>query len=396
MQSQIPRINAMNHKRTLAEALNSTDREGTFCAIKDVIELMPHRSLLISNFINDLVRSDESFENGTKRLIGEISNGKDIDALISAAFTIKRLGFDGSHIFSWVENIPVIQSSLLHKATFVAPPKELLEKCSEKVIEVVKVAGKDDFEKVLYAMQIIRNFEFSIQECLAQLGSVYNSKQLVAAIRLLHNRKNILYISALAIELARKKGFLKDLLSELPGFDAGFRDTLLSLLFESFYSRPEDKSVYPNDSYVPLRFDEEVKLFDSLVTDETMRVMETISGASKVREFFPDMSRNDKKPEVKSINREEFENIDFKDREGFFRGFCHLGSPSISHFLTYLEIYKDHFVLSEEDQKLFLSVFCEMFDASEVFGDVIIGKMILFKILDQELVSGSGCGFVRK
>lgn len=386
MQSQIPRLNNTNRERILAESLRSNNRKSVLCALKDVITLMPHKSLLVSSFIDDLVKEDPGFKEEIVSVVNEISSTSHVDHLVSAAFTIKQLGFSGTDVFDWVGSFPVLENPPFVGFELLSPSKEILDGSRKEVEEIRKVIGTADFEGSLYAVHIIKNFGFSIQECLLQLSFVSDQMQLVNAIRAVHNKDNVLYLSALVLELSRRQGFLAVLFDELPLFDVEFKDVLLSLLFEHFYEPGEESGTYANNSYIPLRSEEETRLFRGLMTEDTVRRMNRISNSSKVQKVVHGDIRS-AETKTRTITKEEFEATDFEDKDVFFRNFCLLGSPSVSHFLTYLEMYKEHFLLDKEDQRRFLAVFLEMFSSAESFKRIVLGKMVLFEILDETLVS---------
>ncbi|KMV65554.1 hypothetical protein M970_080240 [Encephalitozoon cuniculi EcunIII-L] len=384
MQLPIPRINSTNYQRILMETKQSGDREKTIEDIKNVILLMPHKSPIVTNFISDLARDNAALKDRMVRTINEILETGDIHGLISASFTLRRLGVGGTENLWWVGKIPVVNP--LFDGIDLAIPSDSLDKCREEAERMLETVDEESFEEVFCVVQIIKGFRFSVPECLSQLGPISRHKSLVDGIRILHREENSLYLCVLVLELAKKQGFLKILLEDLDSFDHEFRDLLLSLLFECFHSPGEENSVYISSSYTPLRTPEDLELFKHLTTENTARIMKRISGRGKVEKFFHEEEAAAGK-EVLRISREEFEKTDFGDKKMFFRNFCLLGSPSISHFLTYLEIYKEHFVLDKEDQKAFLSIFFEVFGGFESFCRIVVGKMVQFKIIDPELVT---------
>lgn len=380
MQTQIPRISSANHERVLADALAADNRADVVGPVADVVALMPHKSLLIARLINSLSKNDLSFKSDFLDMFDEIVRTDDVHRLVSAAFVVRHLGFQDADVFGWTAG-PVVEGSLF-TANTLAVPSDFLERCAAEVERVRECVQDMYSEHLLWTMHILRNFRFSVQECVAQLGFSSSLAQIMAAVRLFHTQDNTLYLSVLVVELARRQS-LEAILHELGTFDSAFRDTILSLLFETSYTSGEENSVYINSSYTPLKTDEETALFKSLVSDSTVVQMERISGRSKVQEF---LRRDNPCSQIRPMDRDAFEAAGFEDRETFFRNFCLLGSPSISHFLAYLEIYKEHFVLSAEQQRLFLSVFFEVFEHAESFRRIVASKMVQFRIVCQELV----------
>ncbi|AFN83441.1 hypothetical protein EROM_080190 [Encephalitozoon romaleae SJ-2008] len=388
MQLPIARINSTNYRRILEEVRLSEDKERAIEDIKNVVLLMPHKSSIAANLISDLIKDDGDFRSGIVKMVDEILACGDGCMLISASFTLKKLGVGGMESLWWTKEIPTV-SPLLESVNFKVPPDSLNE-CKEEAEKVLRITDEKNFEEVFCVSQAIRNFRFSIQECVTQLGYISRLKSLVDGIRVLQQKENGLYLSALVLELARKQGFMRVLLEELSSFDREFKDILIPLLFEHFYNPSEENnSVYVSSSYMPLRTSEDINLFKQLFTEDIVRNMKRISGSSKVEKFL-DKGKDEGTKKVPRISREEFEKTDLKDREAFFKNFCFLGSPSISHFLTYLEIYKERFVLNKEDQKLFISIFFEIFEGLESFCRIVTEKMVRFGIIDPALTANPG------
>ncbi|AFM98724.1 hypothetical protein EHEL_080190 [Encephalitozoon hellem ATCC 50504] len=386
MQLPIARINSTNHWRILEEVRLSKDKEKAIEDIKNVVLLMPHKSSIMASFISDLAKDDADFKNGIAKMIDEISTSNDSSMLISASFTLKRLGVKGMESFFWTKETPTISS--LFECVSLEISQDSLNGCREEAERILGIAGEEGFEEVFCVVQAMRSFRFSVQECVSQLGCISRQKSLVDGIRMLQKKENSLYLCALALEFAKKQGFLKILLEELPAFEQEFKGILIPLLFEQYHNPSEESSsVYISSSYMPLRTLEDINPFKQLITEDIAKNMKRISGTSKVEKFLNEGKSEDTK-KVPRMSREEFEKTDFEDRKAFFKSFCLLGSPSISHFLTYLEIYKENFVLGEDDQKLFLSIFFETFGDYESFCRIVIEKMVRFRIIDSELLAG--------
>lgn len=383
MQLQIPRINSTNYQRILAEARVAENRAGVVEDIKNVVSLMPHKSSIMSSLIGDLVADNADFKDRVVQMVEEIGVKDNAHELVSASLTLRRLGVGGLESLYRSGEVPT-QGALQGISLNIGP--DSLKKCRKVIEEMIETVGEASFEEVFCVTQVIKGFRFSVQECLSQLGFASSHKLVVDGLRVLHGEESGPYLWALAGELAKKQGFLRVLLADLPLFGREFRDTLLSLLFESFYNPGEENSVYISSSYTPFGSPEDLGVFKSLVTKDTERVMRRISDPNKVEKFLHG-ERGESSREVQRIDRAELESAGFENRKVFFRNFCHLGSPSISHFLTYLEIYKSHFVMTEEEQRLFLSIFFEVFDGLESFGRIAIGKMVRFGILDSSLAA---------
>jgi len=99
------------------------------------------------------------------------------------------------------------------------------------------------------------------------------------------------------------------------------------------------------------------------VNDKIFNNLFKLTNFNQLSEFFPE--KNLKPPQIceannslkNEIKNKNFENIKKLPKEEFFNEFLKLAQPSISHFLTYLEILKDFFILKKDEQELFLNLF---------------------------------------
>jgi hypothetical protein len=376
MQAHIPRINESNKDRILEEVLQSCDRYAVIEIMRDVVTQMPHKSRLLSSFANELATRDPGMAPLIKEMVDGIMLGSNIGDIISASYFASCLGHPN---FPWTQDILLSGTSAF--SAFASPEEETLEECLRAVREIDEACR----EAMVYTTYIIKNFRFSVQEALNQLRMVSDFSAVVASIKRLSKSEDALYLIVLAIELSKTPGFARVFLEELHFFDQTFRDLCISLLAEYFYDLDEEESVYVSSSTL-MRSEENMKLVRALITDETVTYMLRISNPAKARRILPEgLKHKAEASEIKAIRRQDFD-PGIEDRTQFFKDFCLLGSPSITHFLTYLEEFKDYFYLSREEQRLFLSIFYTTFREKESFRHIVLEKMVKFKVLDVELV----------
>ncbi|KAH9410964.1 hypothetical protein HK407_09g13780 [Ordospora pajunii] len=411
MQLQIPRINKTNYERMLREIRQAEDIKGVAEDIRNVILLMPHKSSIIASLVCELIKDDTELKSTIIEMLDSIIRTTNAYEMISAVFTLKRLGICWVSCFSWIEHGPA--SFVAGEHEFDVCSNDLVNECNAKANEILGRISKEDFEDTFCIMQVVRSFRFSVQECVMQLNVFNNHKQVVDGLLLLYGEgENALYLTMVVIELCKKQGFMKTFIHELcmrMGRDgkekengqgaSGINKMALPLVFEYFFCNNEENSVYASSSYVPLGSVEDREMFKQAVDEEVRIEMERISGVTKVKRFFEDDAIAEADCMVNKISKEEFEDKvlsrhysngdagnNTEDKEFFFRNFCYLGSPSISHFLTYLEMYKSHFRLEADDQQLFVNVFLDVFKSSESFSRIVLEKMVLFGMLQKEVV----------
>ncbi|KAM0671207.1 hypothetical protein OCOL_001655 [Ordospora colligata] len=410
MQLQIPRINKTNYERILREIRQADDVQGVADDIRNVMLLMPHKSSIIASLMCELIKDSTELKNAIIVMLDGISKTTDICEMMSAVFTLKRLGVGWISCFSWIGQLP--ESFMVGEHEFEVCSKGLVDECNAKADAILGRVNKEDFEDTFCIMQIIRNFRFSVQECVMQLNVFNNHKQVVDSLLLLYSEgEDVLYLTMVVIELCKKQGFMKTFVNELCMMShevkdkeckrtiGEFKRIALPFIFEYFLYTNEESSVYASSSYVPLGCVEDIAVFKQAVNDEVRIEMERISGLKKVKRFFEEDINGGVNCLMNKISKEEFEakvlnrdysNGDVKDgvenKEFFFRNFCYLGSPSISHFLTYLEMYKSYFRLEADDQQLFIDVFLDVFKSSESFRRIVLEKMVLFGIVQKDVV----------
>ncbi|EOB13425.1 hypothetical protein NBO_75g0001 [Nosema bombycis CQ1] len=152
----------------------------------------------------------------------------------------------------------------------------------------------------------------------------------------------------------------------------------------SEHKNNHNEHYHKSDRNFPFGKDQDLIKIKEFVDDLTLDVLSKFCNLENLIQFLPEFKEKIEIPLIKPIPKEKFTIDDNKEK--FFRDFCLLGSPSVSHFLSYLEIYKKEFKLSEEDQRLFLEVFSRIFIKRKSFTGIILGKMVKFGIIKRELI----------
>ncbi|EPR78079.1 hypothetical protein SLOPH_2285 [Spraguea lophii 42_110] len=259
-----------------------------------------------------------------------------------------------------------------------------------KTIELsVKYSTNGD---VFIGKQTIDNFGFDRNECVNQLIKYYdvqNYNYLCKGIFLAEeqNRGDFFYV-ALVIVLAKSEGFLKVLYSMLDETNNSFKNKLLAFIFEQYYSPAFNiKLEYVSELYNPETHEEEIKIFRTIVDDSTIKEMEKYSSIDALNQFF---NLNLEETIIPGDGCIDIRDKDVKelmdmDKIMFFTSFCFYCSDSITHFLTYLELYRKCFILNDDEQRIFLEVFRKFFINRKSFRKFVLQKILKFKMIKKEI-----------
>lgn len=183
------------------------------------------------------------------------------------------------------------------------------------------------------------------------------------------------------------------------GIDNRFYGIVCAFLMEKYYRQEKRECLY-DEQYSPSKNMEEIKFFKACVTDQILGVMAEFCNIEELNLFFGRGLEDDDiimteeafklselltKNVKLSFDEESADGSEVIEREEFFRQFCILRSPSITHFLLLLEENAHYFSLSNEAQALFCEVFGAFFEKKTVFKRVLGEKFLEFRIVDEEV-----------
>lgn len=243
------------------------------------------------------------------------------------------------------------------------------------------------------AQQIIRNLGFNMQECALQLTGYFNPGNIAQAVySILISAGSLATVDfiLLVLSLSKEQNFLGEFYPFVDPSEEVQR-IVCSFIFEQYYNDVGgQKSYYDmNSAYNPSFCTEEIELFKSVVSEDTIQEMRSYSSRQDLESFFGKQINED---EVE-ITEEAFQlqdalnehkDVQMAQRE-FFHNFCLIGSPSVTHFLVNLENSVRHFDLNEDSQRVFCEVFLEVFGQKKVFREVVCRKMLKFGIIAESV-----------
>ncbi|EOB13786.1 hypothetical protein NBO_59g0008 [Nosema bombycis CQ1] len=430
----IPKLSNSNYDEMLKEA--SCASEDLLKEIfKDIISFMPYKNEIMSDFILDLKNTDcngdcnnlpvsnpssntpisnnPNFTNILFSLLNDLIHSNDLFILISSVVYSKRLGFNlnfSEFKISPIENkINFSDSSLEMNEVDKIKILEFLERIKEFIFEYEQVQfGDEEFFIYFFCISILKNFKFSIKECVNELRSTAEDQIIISSIIIYSNitkDEDIVFLTSILLKIINLENY-EMVLKGFPFMNKNFRDFLITMIHENYLIKNYHKSNehknynehlkndqhksnlndhhHKSDRNFPFSKDQDLNKIKEFVDDLTLDVLSKFCNLENLIQFLPEFKEKIEIPLIKPIPKEKF--VIHKDREKFFKDFCLLGSPSVSHFLSYLEIYKKEFKLSEEDQRLFLEVFSRIFIKRKSFTGIILGKMVKFGIIKRELI----------
>lgn len=249
------------------------------------------------------------------------------------------------------------------------------------------------------ALYTLYSFHIDKKECLNQIHNYFdvsNFRELIIAIMIYKdsNEKNILFSKFFMVSLGKTEGFLSILYDYIDKHKNRFFNVILAMIYQNFYSYTE-KNVHLSDviHYTPQLHEEEIEKFKSLLTGEVAIEMLQICDLNNLKNFLPNEYNIifpnefiDNKTVLKEVAvNKNFSQVKSMEKGDFFTEFCKLSYPSISHFLTYLEIFSSQFSLSKNEQNLFLKIFFEINKKRFVYLSVILEKLLYFNIIDEDV-----------
>ncbi|WUR02513.1 uncharacterized protein VNE69_02040 [Vairimorpha necatrix] len=374
-------ISTLNYEDVLSH-YKSADKNELISTLKDCFLYAPHKVDLICQLLINICQSDSSLILIITELLTTPSPS--IQSNISLLIYSKTLNF----------NIPSINSKVIENEIFknkendILKDRELeineylnnlecfLEEIKSKLHFNVKI-DELEFFKIIF---IIKNYQFDIYECLDELTKYStNDIDYLAILYLINNEElDSFYLINLFLRSIHDKENVNTLLKIFPMMNKQIRDRLIAFIFEYFINRkffrhsPDTKNFFDSE--------EEISELKKFIDEDTVREMKKFVSIQNLESFLPDFKNIYEVKKINPVKKEDF-NVN-QDKEGFYRDFCLLGSPSISHFLSYLEIYKEEMRMTEEDQKIFLDIFNEIFENRTSFKRIVLEKMSKFKFIN--------------
>lgn len=347
----------------LVESVDFTEQEQLLHYLATAISNMPSMSGVISLFI---VRAVEASPVLKDKIIGllQTESSDDIER------TSKRIYAEylGSTHDNMIISAPIsdILASVAVQTEAVPP---LFTDAAERYSEQSGCSFEDAFTAVFYSHSIIQRFDFYKSECLSRLR-----ERPVGAILEALLLKETLADLAMIIELCHREEFFLLLVDNIGRFRR--RSEIAGLIFTAFYNdRPYGR---PSEKYEPLGCERDRKLLAGMFDEEAEQYALRIGDPYKLGCL---LNKRFKEPRLPYRTHQQFKNLAFSSKREFFEAFLELTSPTPAHFLSYLELYKTEFLLTDEEQRLFLGMLSQFHQDDEPFLSIVIPKLKQFGIL---------------
>lgn len=381
-------LNALNYEEALSFCKN-TDKKDVINIFKDCFLYAPHKVDSISRLIVDLCHDNSSFIQDIKDLTKLTCSS--VKTYVSFLIYCKSLNCKVSQIkvkvvendFFKDEKIEIVNEVEVNE--FLNDLEIFIDNIRMNLDEDIK-NNLVNFNEISFfkIISIIENYQFDIYECLDVLHKEYSTYEIFIGILFLINNSSInsFYLINLYLRSIYNEENSKILLKIFPIMKKDTRDRLIAFIYEWFINRRKFKNLHEEN--IPFETPEEILELKKFIDKDTVEELRKFLSLQSLELFIPEFKSI---YEVGSINSIKKEDLDFnKNKKDFYRDFCLLGSPSVSHFLSYLEIYKNEMKMDEEQQKIFLEIFCEIFSNRTSFKKIVIDKMVKFNFIKSELL----------
>jgi len=242
------------------------------------------------------------------------------------------------------------------------------------------------------AKEIINQTLFNINKCISFLMNYFHKKEYDNLVLAIFYKDCTFDKLTLFLKLSTHKGMIDSFFNIYDKIETNLKYVLMALLYQRYYvfMKSKDTSRY---GYNPIYEEDERNRFFELVDINVINEIRKITNDDdlkkilRLKEMKVDFNFSMKdvpKTEVdlkEMINEGKFDEIKKLDKELFFRSFFFLGQYSVSHFLSYLEVLRENFILSDDEQKMFVNIFEEVFEGRESFCKFVMEKLRFYEII---------------
>lgn len=276
------------------------------------------------------------------------------------------------------------------------------------LVQIIK-EQETKYSDTLIAFQIIKSFSFSHIDCRSYLLNYFFNNDYTCIIIAIFqnyatNANNLAFLISLFVCFCRVEAFLSTFYVLMPEIlenekSREFVNVIMQLLYEKYYyPHRETKSLYKQYAeYDPFLHEVERRMFLDCLNDEMIYRIKLTSDKDVLRTVLNDTQKHllpynkiidcDVIDLYNMVRKSQYDDLDKVPKLDFFRSFLSIAQYSISHYLSYMELLKEHFKMNEQDQKLFYETLKDLYSDKEVFCQIIIKKMIKFNILHESIVN---------
>lgn len=234
-------------------------------------------------------------------------------------------------------------------------------------IECLEIAKFENKIENFYCHSILKELRFSKKECFAKLKTL----PFDTIIDVISKDQSIFNISILIL-MCRFYGFLELLEPKISLFK--MKNQIIASIFINFFS---DDSVYSTSC--SKEAENEKEILKRLLTHETLDYCLKVVNKKYLGLLLGITYSGVSLP---SITQSEFEEMKFETKAQFFSAFLKLTSPSVSHFFSYLEFYKNQFKLDENEKEIFLNQLKEFHKENKEYLEIVLDKLNRFGLIN--------------
>lgn len=339
--NQIPFLEGGNFTE-IVKAVDFADTGELLDVLEDMIDHAPFASRITSQFISEAISRNSELEESLRNTLQKTPD--DRDAALSRCIYAAYLGAK--------TNLPSIEAV---SSVFAS----LTVECNE-------LTHFDNQIDVFYCHSLLKELKCNKRECLFRLSTLPHD----CVIDHIVKNQDPFNVSMIVL-LCRFFGFLISLEKRLPEFKMK-NEIVASIVINHF----SELGAFPENLDAPNGiFGEERAVLRRLITGETLEYCLKVCNKYFLG-LLLDTRFDD--PQLPRISRKRFEETKFSGTADFLKAFIELTSPSVSHFLSYLEFYKDRFKLSEEEKRLFVDLLKDFHKQNPAYLDIVLGKLQKF------------------
>lgn len=330
----------------VCERINYSDKEPLLRTLRDMIDYAPFMSRIISRFMLVCIKNNPECESEIRERIGAPSENPEIN--------LSRC----------------IYGALMGAKTNLSRIQQVSQIFSDMIMECREMEKYQDKVENFFCVSVLKRLSFNKKECALRL-SMLPPGCVVSTILRDQSLSNI----SLMVQACKYHELLPELEKQINGFER--KNDIIAMVFINFFS---SRSVY-SDRHRNDKIEKEKQILSRLIVGDTFKHCLKVGN----REFLGMLLKKEfRDSETKKITYNEFRGMHFNTKRDFFCSFLALTSPSVSHFLSYLEIYKDRFVLSHEEQAMLVDMIREMHANNLGYADIVISKLLKFRIISSK------------
>lgn len=344
----------------LVETAKAEKQEDVLAAVCVAIEEMPCIAGSVACFLAALIAADSSY----LPLIGSVLSDTEGDDIAITSRMVYAAYLGASTPLAGIPPVADVFSGLALSSSI---PTRFAER---------RVLDNDSdpatvFLEVFNCFAIVAKINFYRAEAIYRLRD-FSHLRIIEALLVDESLAAI----AMIIELCKTPGFLQALAARIAHFKR--RVEIVALIFVAHYNA---RLVNEAQSQIPMQNEDDIRSLAGMFDDATEALALRIGNRFRLNTL---LDRSYREPKITILSASEFVDQRFSSQEEFLTAFVAAGAPSPTHLLSYLEQYKDRFVLGDDDQQLLVRLLKEHHVNNEPYLDIVFAKLLKFGVVKHE------------